>query len=48
MMAINQFQAHREHYGRCRYSLWTGDLGLAVYLLDCIDGTSDFPTIDCY
>ena len=47
MMAISQFQAHREHYGRCRYSLWTGDLGVAVYLLDCIDGTSDFPTIDC-
>jgi hypothetical protein len=47
MMAITQFREHRERYGRCRYSLWTGDLGLAVYLLDCIEGTSDFPTIDC-
>jgi hypothetical protein len=30
-----------------RYSLWTGDIGVALYLRDCIDGTfAGFPVID--
>lgn len=46
MTAIAQCRAARRHYGRGRYSLWTGDLGLACYLWDCIDGEARFPTID--
>ena len=33
---------------RGRYSLWTGDVGLAIYLWDCITGEPRFPTIDVF
>lgn len=36
--AVAQVERSRSHYGRGRYTLWTGDLGTAVYLADCIDG----------
>ena len=29
-----------------RFSLWTGDVGTALYLRACIDGDDRFPTID--
>jgi hypothetical protein len=29
-------------------ALWTGDLGLAVYLWDCINEGASFPTIDFF
>jgi lantibiotic modifying enzyme len=29
-----------------RHALWTGDLGLAVYLADCLTGAAQFPTLD--
>ena len=38
----------RAHFGRGRYSLWTGDIGLAVYLWDCVKGEPRFPTIDVF
>jgi len=31
-----------------RYPLWTGDPGVAIYLMDCLEGTSDFPTLDVF
>jgi lantibiotic modifying enzyme len=31
-----------------QYSLWTGDVGLAIYLWDCITGEPRFPTIDVF
>lgn len=34
--AIRQSNEARKKYGRGRYTLWTGDGGLAVYLLHCI------------
>ena len=34
--------------GRGRYTLWTGDVGLAIYLWDCITGQPRFPTIDVF
>lgn len=37
----------REH-AQLRYSLWTGDLGLAVYLWDCIRARPCFPTLDVF
>lgn len=44
--AINQVRGARAAFGRERYSLWTGDAGLAVYLWDCITVEPKFPTID--
>ena len=48
MTAIAQCGEARLRYGRGRYSLWTGDLGLAVYLRDCISGEAAFPTVDVF
>jgi len=46
MAAIDQVRGARAAFGRGRYSLWTGDLGLAVYLWHCTTGEPHFPTID--
>ncbi len=46
MHAAAQVGAAREHHGRGRYSLWTGDVGTALYLHACLEGASDLPTID--
>jgi len=43
MHAISQSETQA---GGPRYTLWTGDLGLALYLADCIDGHAHFPTLD--
>jgi hypothetical protein len=48
MTAIAQYREAREQLGRGRYSLWTGDIGLAVYLWDCLTAESRFPTIDVF
>ncbi len=48
MHGIEQSERAREEHGRGRHTLWTGDLGLAVYLLDCIEGTSGVPTLDVF
>jgi hypothetical protein len=48
MHAIGQADRWLEKYGQRKYSLWTGDLGLAIYLRDCIDGNGKFPTIDVF
>ncbi len=38
MWAIRQSNAAHKTHGQWRYSLWTGDAGLACFLLDCLDG----------
>ena len=48
MHAIEQSERHATEYGQRRYSLWTGDLGLAIYLWDCIRGEARFPTMDTF
>ena len=48
MHAIAQVQAQRDRYGRGRYTLWTGDLGVALYVRACLDVLPDFPTIDYF
>ncbi|HKX93682.1 MAG TPA: LanC-like protein [Methylibium sp.] len=48
MHAIAQAEAAAAEHGQGRYSLWTGDLGLAVYLWDCLRGGADFPTLDVF
>jgi hypothetical protein len=46
MTAITQCREARDEYGQGRYSLWTGDLGLACYLWDCTTGEARFPTVE--
>lgn len=46
MHAIAQLRAATQEYGRGRYSLWTGDPGLAICLWNCITGEPDFPLLD--
>ncbi len=48
MTAIAQCREARAHFGRGRYSLWTGDIGLAVYLHDCIAGQARVPMLDVF
>lgn len=48
MTAIVQYRDAQLAVGRGRYSLWTGDVGLAIYLWDCITGEPRFPTIDVF
>ena len=40
MWAIRQSNEAFKTHGQWRYSLWTGDAGLACFLLDCLDGSS--------
>lgn len=48
MTAIAQCREERAALGRGRFSLWTGDVGLAIYLRDCITAEPRFPTIDVF
>ena len=48
MTAIAQARDTRTWLGRGRYSLWTGDVGLAIFLWDCITEEPRFPTIDVF
>jgi hypothetical protein len=48
MTAIVQYRGAQAVAGRGRYSLWTGDVGLAIYLWDCITAEPRFPTIDVF
>lgn len=46
MHAIAQNEAEVAHYRMRRHSLWTGDLGLALYLNACVAGDARFPSLD--
>lgn len=46
MHAIQQVERQREELGRGRYTLWTGDIGVALYLQACVEVRATFPTID--
>jgi hypothetical protein len=48
MHGIGQMEAAAERQGHVRHSLWTGDLGLAVYLWACLDRDAGFPTVDVF
>ena len=43
MHAADQVENARSAYGRGRYTLWSGDLGTALYLADCADGRGELP-----
>jgi hypothetical protein len=46
--ALGQIDRAREEHGQGRYTLFTGDLGVAVYLQACLERSSDVPTIDVW
>ena len=46
MHAAAQVERERAAHGRGRYTLWTGDLGTALYLQSCLTGTAEVPTLD--
>jgi hypothetical protein len=48
MTAIAQCREARAQVGRGRYALWTGDVGLACYLWDCLQEEPRFPTVDVF
>ena len=45
MHAIAQVERERAEVGRGRYSLFTGDLGVALFLRDLLEGHDAFPTL---
>ena len=45
MHAIGQVEREREKLGRGRYSLFTGDIGVALFLRHLLDGEDRFPTM---
>jgi hypothetical protein len=48
MHAIDQVERMKADYGCGRFSLWTGDLGPALFAWQCISGDPSFPTIDVW
>jgi phage tail protein X len=48
MHAVGQSERALAVDGRRKYSLWTGDLGLAVFLWDCVRVASEYPTLDVF
>jgi len=49
MHAAGQVDHARTEHGRGRYALWTGDVGTAILLERCLDGSGrGFPTLDAW
>jgi hypothetical protein len=48
MHAIEQSERMAARHGRRRYSLWTGDPGVAVYLHSCLVGRAGMPVLDVF
>jgi lantibiotic modifying enzyme len=49
MHAAAQAERARAEHGRGRHTLWTGDIGAAVLLERCLEGTErGFPTLDAW
>jgi hypothetical protein len=46
--SATQVEQARRSYGHGRFTLWTGDLGTAIYLERCLRASSDVPTIDAW
>ena len=43
MHAVGQVKQSRSEHGRGRYTLWTGDLGTALFLAACLDAGGGLP-----
>jgi len=48
MHSLWQVERGRELFGQGRYSLWTGDIGVALYLHECLQASARFPTLDVF
>jgi hypothetical protein len=48
MHGIEQSERSKRRPAQRKLSLWTGDLGLASRLGDCIHARSDSPTLDAF
>ena len=48
MHAIAQSDAAVASHGRHRFTLWTGDLGLALYVSSCLRADPALPTLDVF
>lgn len=48
MHAAEQVERTRVTHHRGRYTLWTGDLGTALYLWSCISAEAAMPTLDTF
>lgn len=48
MHGIGQAELGVAEHGQRKFSLWTGDLGLATFLGDCIRANDRFPTLDVF
>jgi len=48
MLGIGQYRRFKARYGQGWFTLWTGDLGFAVYLSQCITKEPGFPTMDYF
>lgn len=46
MHALGQIRRQRRERGRGRYSLFTGDLGVALFLASCLDARPAYPLLD--
>ncbi len=46
MHGIEQSDRNMQRYGQRKLSIWTGDLGLACYVWDCIRAHDAFPLRD--
>jgi len=44
--ALEQVERLKAQRGRGRYSLWTGDVGTALFAADCLEARASVPTID--
>jgi hypothetical protein len=48
MHAIEQVQRFADRTGQTRHSLWTGDIGVALFAHACIAGDARYPTLDVF
>jgi hypothetical protein len=48
MHALWQVERSRELFSQGRHSLWTGDIGAALFMNECLRETARFPTIDVF
>ena len=46
--ALGQVERARAERGHGRYSLWTGDVGVALFAADCLDGRPAYPALDSF
>jgi hypothetical protein len=48
MHAIEQVKRFADRTGQTRHSLWTGDIGVALFVHACIAGDARYPTLDVF